>query len=246
MRDERYVSVGDDVYIDQQGPRRFPWRWVIGFCAAAVALVTVFGALVDRAPAYARRAACQSNLKQIALALRQYEQDYERFPSVRSSSIADVKGAAPSAHLFYGWADSIQPYVRSLAIYQCPAEPTPSNPDPTQFGYTDYWFNMRLSSFEYKRLTQPDRTVLLGDGNSSDARNGVYDLPPHWYSINGGPIHSDDKSPVYRHLGGANYAFADGHVKWLRPTQFREVPGAYYTFHAQPFGLAGGPPWGQW
>jgi prepilin-type processing-associated H-X9-DG protein len=34
---------------------------------------------------------------------------------------------------------------------------------------------------------------------------------------------SDAKSPLYRHLEGANFAFADGHVKWLRASGWKKT-----------------------
>lgn len=158
----------------------------------------------------ARRFYCQSNLKQIVLASRQYNQDSdERFPV--------VSGAAT-----FGWADALRPYLKDTNIYQCPSEESNSTngADPMTSGYTDYWFNRRLAGINGKQLKAADQTILLGDGNSgldvADARYSKYRLPPRWIQ--------DTKSPAYRHLDGANYGFADSHVKWLKPTQVTSFP----------------------
>ena len=55
--------------------------------------------------------------------------------------------------------------------------------------------------------------LLSGDGNDgTDATNARYslsELPDAWHNAD---------APALRHLDGANYAFADGHVKSMKPT----------------------------
>ncbi|MGI8711249.1 MAG: H-X9-DG-CTERM domain-containing protein [Acidimicrobiales bacterium] len=41
-------------------------------------------------------------------------------------------------------------------------------------------------------------------------------LPASWLN--------DKNSPAYRHLAGANYAFADGHTTWYKPDQVLNGP----------------------
>jgi prepilin-type processing-associated H-X9-DG protein len=146
---------------------------------------------------------CQSRLKQIGLGLIQYTQDYdEHFPPVAA------RGAA------YGWADALQPYVKSTRLFQCPSEYNEGQTDPRLSGYTDYWFNVRLSKRELKTINEPARLIAAGDGNDgtdlTDARYSISALPPQWMS--------DANSPLYRHFEAANYLFADGHVKAMKPT----------------------------
>jgi prepilin-type processing-associated H-X9-DG protein len=155
-----------------------------------------------------RRAACAMNLKQIALALKQYSADNnDQFPAVGINTTRTSR-ARP-----FGWADAIYPYTKSVNLLQCRAEPTEANPDPTQSGYTDYWYNANCARQEEKNFTYVSQTVLLGDGaiGGGNAR----------YSVTSEVNTTEETS---RHLGGNNFAFADGHVKWFKPGKVTTTP----------------------
>lgn len=126
----------------------------------------------------------------------------------------------------FGWADALESYTHDRRVYQCPAEPTPRQDNPTQPGYTDYWFNRNLSNLSVDLVPRSINTLLLGEGNDgTDATNAQYGLsstPLDW------PI--DIHKPPFRHDGGAFYAFADGHYKWLKPGQITSQNGGDYTF----------------
>jgi prepilin-type processing-associated H-X9-DG protein len=168
---------------------------------------------------------CQSNLKQIALGMAQYAGDYEdKLPLVKGASVS-----GPSYNPAYGWADAVEPYLKSTQIFQCPSEPTDPKVISTTSStgvsaldpqFTDYWFNARLRGVSRGQLQFVQRTFLLGDGNDGtekcDARYALSRLPGAWRTNSG--------SPAQRHLGGANYAFADGHVKWLPPEKVTADP----------------------
>ncbi len=182
------------------------WSWpvrilsgvFVGLVAGAF-LLPVF----SRSDPPGRRSSCQSNLKQIGLAFAQYTQDYdEKFPPVAAQGSA------------YGWADLLQPYTKSTRIFQCPAQGDNGQTDPHLAGYTDYWFNARLSKRALKNISNPATLIAGGDGNDgtdlTNARYSISALPPQW-------IH-DTHSPLYRHQGTSNYLFADGHVKAQQAT----------------------------
>ncbi|RYX84905.1 DUF1559 domain-containing protein [bacterium] len=68
----------------------------------------------------ARRASCQSNLKQIGLGLMQYTQDYDEklpFPMVGQNS----RSNGGDSYSGYVWQDEIFPYVKSEQIFNCPS-----------------------------------------------------------------------------------------------------------------------------
>ena len=162
---------------------------IIGILAAI--LTPVF----SRTYCSARTSSCQSNLKQIGLAFLQYAQDYdgEKFPPVAN------------ARAGY-WAGSLQPYIKSWEVFQCPSEPK------HQAKTTDYFYNARLANVQQKKLVSPTATLLAGDGAGDQLTlYNLNQLPDAW--------RTDSKSPAQRHLYRANYLFADGHVKALKPEQ---------------------------
>jgi len=140
-----------------------------------------------RAPYNARRAACQSNLKQIGLALQQYAQDNgERLPRRL-------------------WAEPLAVYLKKDAFFQCPQT-------PLTIGTSDYFFNARFLKSRLQDIDGIDplsTLIFLGEGQNDVSPNATLgQLPSGWLK--------DEKSPLWRHLDGANYGFGDGHVKWLK------------------------------
>ena len=161
----------------------------------------------------APRSSCQSNLKQLGLAMMQYAQDNgERFPPLAIHAVASSTDSFSKQP--YGWADAIQIYARSTQLLQCSSEKvTVPSEDATQSGYTDYWFNTNLNALSFDKMSSPQEIFLLGEGNDgldgSDARYNRNVLPQRWID--------DENSPSRRHLETANYLYADGHVKASKP-----------------------------
>jgi len=221
----------------------------------AAILFPVFG----RARENARRSSCQSNEKQILLGFKQYTQDYdEKFPQLSTGT-----GVT-------GWVDSIQPYLKSTQIFQCPSETNVGQPlGSTVAGLSDYWYNSLIGNasdsldaagvtyattrttgstattgggISEASLSNSASTILMGDGEGASTATGSnavavnkgfgnYGLVPTgtantsgigtpWTPSPAGTIASDR-----RHLDGSNYAFADGHVKWLLPTKITVAGG---------------------
>jgi prepilin-type N-terminal cleavage/methylation domain-containing protein/prepilin-type processing-associated H-X9-DG protein len=193
-----------------------------------IAIIAILAAILfpvfARARENARRASCQSNLKQIALGYKQYIQDYdEKYPQV---DVGNQSGAA-------GWAVSLQPYLKSSQIFQCPSDTKAPGADATTVGYTDYWYNANLTGRNEAFLGATAVTVLSGDGDGNAAEsigNYAVSYDGNIDLNNDGTAETtansvtvvaftaiDDAKGRKKHLDGANYSFADGHVKWLRP-----------------------------
>jgi prepilin-type N-terminal cleavage/methylation domain-containing protein/prepilin-type processing-associated H-X9-DG protein len=73
-----------------------------------------------------RRAACQSNLRQIGLGLQQYSQDWDEVlvpdwfaPDGTTDPGKTQAASTPGAE--YKWMDAIFPYVRDEQVYTCPS-----------------------------------------------------------------------------------------------------------------------------
>jgi prepilin-type N-terminal cleavage/methylation domain-containing protein/prepilin-type processing-associated H-X9-DG protein len=161
-------------------------------------LASILFPVFARARENARRSSCTSNLKQIALGVAQYTQDYdEKFP---------MQYFGPGAeYLENGWSLALQPYLKSTQLFQCPSEPTNGS---VPYAIIDYGYNLSLgqpnSSTAIAAVNFPTSTVLNYDYQTFSAEAGYYD-------------NSINPASTKRHLDGANYSFVDGHAKWYRP-----------------------------
>lgn len=174
-----------------------------------IAIIAILAAILfpvfARARENARRASCQSNQKQIGLGIMQYTQDYdEKYP----------RGAYANS-IF--WPVVIQPYLKSLQIYNCPSSEIkydPTNPTAVSYGYNTILFErdngVTQIDFTLAQLVKPAETLMLTDSTyfrimPKGGRLGTYagyDTELYW--------------PKYRHLETCNVLFADGHVKALK------------------------------
>ncbi len=89
-----------------------------------IAIIAILAAILfpafARARENARKASCQSNLKQIGLGLMQYTQDYdERLPFPLVGANSRTNGG--DVYSGYAWQDAIFPYVKSEGIFNCPS-----------------------------------------------------------------------------------------------------------------------------
>lgn len=103
-----------------------------------IAIIAILAAILfpvfARARENARRASCQSNLKQIGLGFAQYTQDYdEKYPYV----VGNGRVANPQFIAYTGplatdgiWAEVLQPYMKSAQVFRCPSSTFTTTPPP--------------------------------------------------------------------------------------------------------------------
>ena len=188
-----------------------------------IAIIAILAAILfpvfARARENARRTSCSSNIKQLAMGVMQYVQDYdERYPWMYSYYL-DSDGVNHA----HNWPTLIYPYVKSNQVYVCPsATGIPSNFSATSDGsiYNDSSYGLNATAFPYDRGTamsaipKPTQLVLICDTEKTGGN------PASQALFNG--------NLTQRHLEGANFSFADGHVKWYRYnvlTSTEGVPG---------------------
>ena len=189
-----------------------------------IAIIAILTAILfpvfARARENARRASCMSNLKQIGLGMMQYTQDYdEKYPPAYNYFTADT---------LVWWEDEIQPYTKSWQIFICPSQSTPITYNKHRDGLspatitTSYAVNETViqtgsAATSLASFLQPSTTIVAADSNSMELFQKYSDDPasPSWA---GATLVRVDK----RHLDGANFLFADGHVKWRKQTRYQE------------------------
>ena len=197
-----------------------------------IAIIALLAAILfpvfSRARENARRSSCQSNLKQIGLGMLQYTQDYdERYAMYK------VVGGTGEAGSPYGWADAIQPYLKSSQVFQCPSDtlaPPTLAPLPKQVGYCDYVYNVALGSqpsavapatgagASLSALENAPLTMMFMDARNDNDTQASNNGSARMTTRGGGGVGLAMASnfDATRHLDGANLAFADGHVKWYK------------------------------
>jgi len=193
-----------------------------------IAIIAILAAILfpvfARARENARRASCQSNLKQLGLSIAMYTQDYdEKYPEA-----AQTNADAGAAGEFY-WYRYMQPYIKSTQMLVCPSfgmdaacgADIMASSQTASYGLNMYvtgrrqaaaWPNHALS-----KVPTPSETLLLVE-TKQGATCGNY------ASIGRHP--SDDPwgiemTAYSRHFDGSNAAFCDGHVKWLKDDVYK-------------------------
>ena len=121
---------------------------------------------------------CMGNGKQFALGMLMYVQDYDgKYP--------------PTVQ----WADGVAPYIRSVALFQCPEMSRPSN-----WPGSDWSFNSTLAGKSEADLASPSLMPMLFETSVTLADDGSRNVA--------NPL----ESFVSRHDDGGTVVYADGHV----------------------------------
>jgi prepilin-type N-terminal cleavage/methylation domain-containing protein/prepilin-type processing-associated H-X9-DG protein len=212
-----------------------------------IAIISVLAAILfpvfSQAREKARSVSCMSNLKQFASAELMYAQDYDEMLTgvgIRADCTADPQ---LTCHGITPWQMMLLPYTKNDALARCPSASDPRasmGPNDAPFflsygwnwsylggHFTETWVNLAS-------ITAPADTIMFADATESPTSGffaiasplalrqylgaSVVDTQAFWQGENG-------QSPAVgriasRHTGGANVAFADGHVKFYR------IPGS--------------------
>jgi prepilin-type N-terminal cleavage/methylation domain-containing protein/prepilin-type processing-associated H-X9-DG protein len=174
-----------------------------------------------------RQASCASNLKQLGYAFTLYVADWAAYPGGGPLHRADATGTNPGGEWVIsrtgdGKTNSMDiihgglfKYVRNTKIYTCPSDPRArKSVSGHPFGLS-YSMNNRLDYGKFGRtvkesdIRRPTKVVLLIDeglGTSGGYATGS-GLVDGYYGPN-----EDDSNQV--HVGGTNFAYCDGHVRW--------------------------------
>lgn len=186
-------------------------------------LFPVFG----RARGRARQESCASNLRQCAIALRMYRDDYDdKFPP---QNLSVVTGADdPSPRMMTGpqnaiWVGQLYLYLRSVPVMRC---------TDAAWGYIDQFnempygigLNTKLTLFTSPsgvtalpivKLFSESDTIVMADCSGlffAQDPDGIMDVA--YADAPAGTYHAGDTGAEMhiRHVNGSNLAYADCHV----------------------------------
>jgi len=214
-----------------------------------IAIIALLAALLfpvlSRAREAARRAVCASNLRQIAIAILQYGEDYNEIFILGWYGIV----SGQTGYVFYRWMDAIFPYVKNTQVYSCPNAPDQVFvPDPDPWSYVNTpsspgsggGYAVSNAYFAPSAPGEPPtdpptnglpfaavedwNTIMAWDGrkewvHGDEGWFNMLDQPdrfneeinPPGLQLRGLTAHV----VAGRHVNGANFAYTDGHVKWL-------------------------------
>ena len=220
--------------------RRRPSGFTLIELLVVIAIIAILAAILfpvfARARENARKISCGSNLRQVSLGWLQYAQDYDEKVMPWSST------GASNGYAFV-WQEIVQPYIKSKQILRCPSVPSSTSTYTYSAfigGAQPAPANRSLASLETPSLSPilidgrgfPNEkaatettegwaySFVIPDANGShqgrgckylDYVNGLQTGEKTWgaSTARAGDVHAA------LHMDGANYAFADGHVKWL-------------------------------
>jgi prepilin-type N-terminal cleavage/methylation domain-containing protein/prepilin-type processing-associated H-X9-DG protein len=187
-----------------------------------IAIIAILAAILfpvfAKAREKARQSSCLSNTKQLGLAVMSYAQDYdEKLPG---SYI--YEGAPGDLNVLMSFGALCLPYIKNSQIFVCPSGAGVSGWTGSDLliPKNSYWapdasfcamVNTKLS---LGGIDSPSDSILFFDNNTNSGM---------WEFVCPAPGTAQAyvdylNNPAYgqRHNDGRNYAFADGHSKWMK------------------------------
>ena len=195
-----------------------------------IAIIAILAAILfpafAKAREAARRSSCSSNLKQLGIGMMQYAQEYdEKYPLARRYIAAGNET---------NWGQRLQPYLKSTDLFKCPSNPnnanfmgygvSPENPVGVRQIPVSYAMNFMIGDPQWAGggtgqslavVQEPTRKILVAErrgGSNNFSEPGLM-----WGDWQGAANTIWRDTSFAGHLGTANYLFADGHVKSMRP-----------------------------
>ena len=220
-------------------PSAFTLIELLVVIAIIAILASILFPVFARARESARRASCMSNMKNLALAVLMYTQDNDGKLVAYSGWVSDASPNTANWNRF----EPIQPYIKNHQIQFCPSAPRYYYMDSTstynsvyygQYGFSSDSTNKKIycavvhvydpgpginhtTTTAIDSLPNAAQTCMIGETAAGETSTNYTNLG---YGISAFGATSNDATYGYRvndrHLEGGNYAYMDGHAKWLK------------------------------
>lgn len=230
-----------------------------------IAIIAILAAILFpvfmAAKAKSQQTSCLGNLQQIANAWRMYVDDQNG--RAMSLFVGQQNNFDKAAH----WTYRLKRWTKNTGIYTCPAgrlKPPPIYPDWDWIG-ADY----AIWAYPYKGTEDNDGDPIKRNGSGpgsgryqflshyrtltevrrptqfaifEDGTDGYYPPSGGWWNTTSVNVAvTTGRRELFRHGSGSNFAFVDGHAKWMQwDERMREVKGGdgryrMVHFHLRPF-----------
>ena len=214
-----------------------------------IAILAILAAIIfpvfARSREMARRTVCQSNIRQVGLALLNYVGDWDdNFPptyalpwiNLGTAHTAICQTFANAQNPYLRWEPLIEANLKSRDLYLCPSArelwtvvTIDQNPEPCQWPYPADWKGFRtglgfnhdgLSDKALAELANPSAFVMVADTSHPEAGGSLERVAFSGVVAASLPLDLLTNPEKYgdrygRHNGGSNIAFVDCHVKWF-------------------------------
>lgn len=207
-----------------------------------IAIIAILAAILFPVFAVAkekgRQASCLANLKQLGNGFVMYLDDSAKYPGGgplgRSAQSRANRGEWVVARLSvelqntmiisydsrYRVGGSLFPYVKNTEVYMCPSDVHARKMlDGVHIFGLSYSMNNQFEYLAPARVRGPSKTVLLvdeGAGSLNVRVNAILPICDGYFGY--GEYTGDMPSDV--HVGGCNFAMADGHACWKAHTNY--------------------------
>lgn len=177
-----------------------------------IAIIAILAAILfpvfARAREKARQTSCLNNVKQLALAVMQYTQDYDEV--LPASYYPGNPGTSNQ------WFEKIQPYINNTQVQICPSARTRNPGYGWNYDFIGYGSSTSIRVYALSDIARPAETIMMADAGNYV----IYSPSRYGYVPSPGTTTYDYNVAGLRHNEGANLGWCDGHAKWLHGNDY--------------------------